>query len=150
MTFAGIVASTIFLGDTFSTTFKKKAILALGFAAVLFLCGWLLTPLGISKIRATPTWGLYSSGAATLCFLALYWICDIRGYKRWASLVHAGGANTLLTYLLPDLFFVTLGGLAVLNQWQFGWQGVVKSIIFTVFILLLSTALTKARVRMQL
>jgi len=58
ITVAGIVVSTILLSDAFATTFDSKATLTLGFAASLFVAGRLLSPLGISKIHATPTWGL--------------------------------------------------------------------------------------------
>jgi heparan-alpha-glucosaminide N-acetyltransferase len=150
MTMAGIVVSTIFLTHEFAGTFPRKAALALAFAAVLFIAGWLLTPLGISKIRATPTWGLYSSGAATLCFLLLYWICDVLKHVRWAVPVHPAGSNTLLTYLLPDLFYFAFGSLAIVNHWQHGWPGVVKSLIFTGLMLCLAAVFTRLRVRMQL
>jgi heparan-alpha-glucosaminide N-acetyltransferase len=146
---AGIVTSTIFLSDAFATP-KLKALWAFSFAAALFLTGWLLTPLGISKIRATPTWGLYSAGAATLAFLALYCICDVQKHIRWAALVKPAGSNTLLTYLLPDFYFVTLGSVAFLNQWQHGWQGVLKSLVFTVLMLELSAVLTRCKLRLQL
>lgn len=147
---AGIVTSQIFLTDSFAKSFKQKATLAFAFAALLLISGFLLTPLGISKIRATPTWGLYSAGAATLSFLLLYWICDIRKHTRWALPVKSAGSNTLLTYLLPDLFYVTLGGLAILQRWESGWQGVVKCLLLTALMLVLSTLLTKAKIRLQL
>jgi predicted acyltransferase len=150
LTMAGIVTSTIFLSDTLAATPKQKALWAMVFSAALFLAGWLLTPLGISKIRATPTWGLYSAGAATFAFLALYWICDVRKHVRWAALVKPAGSNTLLTYLLPDLFFVTLGSLAWLNPWGHGWQGVLQSLVFTFVILGISAVLTRYKLRMQL
>jgi hypothetical protein len=150
LTMAGIVTSAIFLSDGLASTAKQKALWALIFAAALFLAGWLLAPLGISKIRATPTWGLYSAGAATLAFLALYWICDVHKHVRWAAIVKPAGSNTLLTYLLPDFFFVTLGGLAWLNPWGHGWQGVVQSSIFTLVILGISGILTRLKLRMQL
>jgi heparan-alpha-glucosaminide N-acetyltransferase len=150
LTMAGIVTSTIFLGDTMAATPKQKALWAFAFAAALFLAGWLLTPLGISKIRATPTWGLYSAGAATLAFLALYWICDVHQHVRWAAIVKPAGSNTLLTYLLPDLFFVTLGTLSWLNPWGHGWQGVLQSLVFTLVILGISAILTRYQLRMQL
>ena len=35
---------------------------------LMLMAGWILTPFGISKIRATPTWSLYSIGAAILMF----------------------------------------------------------------------------------
>jgi predicted acyltransferase len=147
---AGIVVSTIFLSDVFAATFARKAALALGFAAILFAGGWLLTPLGISKIRATPTWGLYSAGAATLCFLLLYWVCDERKHSKWAQPVRPAGSNTLLTYLLPDLFYFAFGSLAIMELWDYGWPGVVKSLVFTGLILCLAAAFTQLKVRMQL
>jgi heparan-alpha-glucosaminide N-acetyltransferase len=150
LTMAGIVTSTIFLSDSLAATAKQKALWAFAFASALFLAGWLLTPLGISKIRATPTWGLYSAGAATLAFLALYWVCDVHKHVRWAAIVKPAGSNTLLTYLLPDLFFVTLGSLAWLNPWGHGWQGVMQSLIFTLLILGISAILTRYKLRMQL
>ncbi|WP_263356439.1 DUF5009 domain-containing protein [Acidicapsa ligni] len=150
LVFAGIVTSQIFLTDSFAKTFKQKATVALGFAALLFLSGFLLTPLGISKIRATPTWGLYSAGAATLCFLLLYWICDVHKHTRWALPVKSAGSNTLLTYLLPDLFDVTLGGLVIFQGWDYGLPGVIKTLILTALMLCISTVLTKAKIRLQL
>jgi heparan-alpha-glucosaminide N-acetyltransferase len=150
LTMAGIVTSTIFLSDSLAATAKQKALWAFAFASALFLAGWLLTPLGISKIRATPTWGLYSAGAATLAFLALYWICDVHKHVGWAAIVKPAGSNTLLTYLLPDFFFVTLGSLAWLNPWGHGWQGVMQSLIFTLVILGISAILTRYKLRMQL
>jgi heparan-alpha-glucosaminide N-acetyltransferase len=150
LTMAGIVTSTIFLSDTLAATAKQKALWAIAFASALFLAGWLLTPLGISKIRATPTWGLYSAGAATLAFLALYWVCDVHKHVRWTAIVKPAGSNTLLTYLLPDLFFVTLGSLAWVNPWGHGWQGVMQSLIFTLLILGISAILTRYKLRMQL
>lgn len=150
MVMAGIFASTIFFSDTFATTFNRKAVLAVGFAAALFLTGWLLAPLGISKIRATPTWGLFSAGAATLCFLLLYWVCDIRKHAGWALPVKPAGSNTLLTYLLPDIFYFAFGSLAIVSHWQRGWQGVIKSFVFTGLILCFAAIFTRLKVRMQL
>jgi heparan-alpha-glucosaminide N-acetyltransferase len=74
----------------------------------------------------------------------------VHRHVRWAAIVKPAGSNTLLTYLLPDLFFVTLGSLAYLNPWGRGWQGVVQSLVFTLVILGISAILTRYRVRMQL
>jgi heparan-alpha-glucosaminide N-acetyltransferase len=150
MILAGVFVSAVFLSDAFAITFGRKAVLAVGFAAALFVSGWLLAPLGISKIRATPTWGLYSAGAATLCFLLLYWICDVQKHSRWALPIKPAGSNTLLTYLLPDIFYFAFGSLAVMNHWVHGWPGVMKSLVFTAFILCLAAIFTRLKVRMQL
>ena len=103
---------------------------AVVFAVIALLLGWLLTPLGISKIRATPTWTLWDIGAAVLVFTLLYWICDLKRKTAWATLVHPAGANTLTTYLLPDLWYFVLGAFALSattwldTHFNLGWPGV--------------------------
>jgi heparan-alpha-glucosaminide N-acetyltransferase len=153
MTMGGVVTSVIFLGDHRWKTPKQRMQLAAVFAALNLVAGWLLTPLGISKIRATPTWSLYSVGAAVLCFTLLYWVCDLRKRTGWAFMVRSAGSNTLLTYLLPDFYAFIIGATGAVyfeTHWAFGWPGVVKSVIFTLFILAVSTLLTRWRLRMQL
>jgi heparan-alpha-glucosaminide N-acetyltransferase len=153
ITMAGVVTSAIFLGDHRWRTARGRMIAAVVFALPVLAAGWLLTPLGISKIRATPTWCLYSIGAAVLCFTLLYWICDVKKRTAWAFFVRPAGANTLLTYLLPDFydFLITLTGLLYFERhFSFGWPGVVKCVVFTFFILGVSGLLTRLRLRMQL
>ncbi|MES2220825.1 MAG: DUF5009 domain-containing protein, partial [Acidobacteriota bacterium] len=75
---AGVVTSIIFLGKHRWQTLRQKMWLALGFAVATLAAAWLLAPLGISKIRATPTWCLVSVGASVLCFMLLYWVCDVK------------------------------------------------------------------------
>ena len=126
---------------------------AMIFALLALVAGWLAVPLGISKIRATPAWTLWNIGAAVLAFTLLYWICDQRQTTAWASLVQPAGANTLLTYLLPDAWYFLLGTLGITwmeTHFTFGWAGVVKSVVFTLLILGIASVLTRARVRLQL
>ncbi|MGC2162568.1 MAG: DUF5009 domain-containing protein [Silvibacterium sp.] len=153
MTMGGVVTSAIFLGDHRWRTAKQKMLLAIAFAVPVLAAGWLLIPLGISKNRATPTWSLWSVGGAVLCFTLLYWICDVKKRTGWAFFVRSAGANTLLTYLLPDFYayLISFTGLLYFEtHFSFGWPGVVKSIVFTLFILGISTLLTRWRLRMQL
>lgn len=147
---AGIVASTIFLDSKLAQTFQQKAFWALGYAAVLLGAGWLLSPFGISKLGATPSWCLYCSGISVLLFLALYWLADVRHITGWATILKPAGSNTLLTYLLPDLFYFAMEALYITTQWNSGWPGVIRSIVFTFAMLGLAGLLTKLRVRMQL
>lgn len=153
ITMAGVVASTIFLGAHRWQSHRQKTLLAVIFGIACFAAGWLLTPLGISKIRATPTWCLYSVGAATVSFALLHWISDVKKQTRWAIFARPAGANTLMTYLLPDFyaFFVALTGLSYFEtHFSAGWPGVFKSVIFTAFILGIAAILTKLKVRMHL
>jgi predicted acyltransferase len=146
---AGVVASMIFLDSALAKTFRQKALWAAGYSALLFAAGRLLSPFGISKDYGTPTWCLYCAGISTLLFLALYWLADTKQWSGWAALIKPAGSNTLLTYLLPDIFY------AVVGAWYFqslshGWPGVVRSLLFTIFILSMSGVLTKWKIRMQL
>ena len=153
----GVVTSQMFLGvnplAAERPSPKTATIAAIGFAAVCLAAGFILTPLGISKIRATPSWTLWCVGDAVLMFTLLYWICDRKGFTSWAFLFKPAGANTLLTYLLPDLWFFvlwTLGFTWLENHYGTGAPAVIKTLAFTVLMLLFSVLLTRAKVRLQL
>jgi heparan-alpha-glucosaminide N-acetyltransferase len=153
ITMGGIVTSVIFLGDHSWKALGQKMSMAVAFALAAFAAGRLLTPLGISKIRATPTWSLYCIAAAVVCFAILYWICDVKKKTGWAFFARPAGANTLLTYLLPDLYyFVTaaIGFTYVGTHTNYGWPGVVRSLVFTAFILAIAALLTRCKIRLQL
>lgn len=153
MTMGGVVTSAIFLGDHRWRAAEQKMLAAIAFAVPVLVAGWLLIPLGISKNRATPTWALYSVGAAVLCFTLLYWISDVKKKTGWAFWVRSAGSNTLLTYLLPDFyaFLISFTGLLYFEtHFSAGWPGAVKSAVFTLFILGVSALLTRCRLRMQL
>ncbi len=153
MIMAGIVTSGIVLGKDARRSLRGRMWLALAFAIANLAAAWLLAPLGISKIRATPTWCLASVGASVLVFLLLYWVCDVRGKTIWARLVEPAGENPLLTYLLPDLYYPIAGlaGFTYLDHhYNMGSPGVIRAIVFTGVILLLSAGLTRARIRLQL
>ena len=153
ITLAGIVTSVIFLGAHRSKALGQKILLGLLFGIAALVAGWLLTPLGISKIRATPTWSLYSIGAAVLLFTALYWICDVRKQTAWAFFARPAGSNTLTTYLLPDLWYYILAAAGIRyfdTHLNFSWPGAVRCAVFTAFILAVAALLTRWRVRLQL
>lgn len=154
---AGVVTSQIFLGTRAAAharlTPMKATVAAVAFGAAALFAGWLLMPLGISKIRATPTWALWSVGAAVLLFTALYWICDQKRQTSWAGFLRPAGNNTLLTYLLPDIVYFLLSALGIQFldvHFNTGWPGVAKTLVFTLLMLYLSSVLTRAKIRLQL
>jgi heparan-alpha-glucosaminide N-acetyltransferase len=151
--FAGIVTSVIFLGAHRWQSIGQKTFLGLAFGISALIAGWLLTPLGISKIRATPTWSLYSIGAAVLLFTVLYWICDVKKKTGWAFFARPAGSNTLTTYLLPDFWYyiLTAAGITYFDtHFDYGWPGAVRCALFTAFILAAAALLTRWRVRLRL
>ncbi len=148
--FAGLMTSLLFLTDSFTANRTRKTRSALGFAGALFAVGLLTVPLGISKVRATPTWCLVCSAAAICAFLLLYWICDVKKHARWAGFVRPAGSNTLLTYLLPPLCAAALGREVFFPHWDYGWFAVAQAVVFTTGIMALAALLTRWRVRVQL
>jgi len=154
---AGVVVSQIFLGASPGITPrpapKQAMTVAISLGIVALIAGWICIPLGISKIRATPTWSLWSIGAAILLFTFLYWICDVRRQTNWAFLLKPAGTNALLTYLLPDLWYFLMGTLGITyldTHLNLGWPAVVKTVVFTLVMLSFASLLTRARVRLQL
>ena len=150
---AGVVTSRIFLGTDARPTPKRALSFATGFAVLILIAGWVCTPLGISKIRATPTWSLDSVAASVLLFSLLYWVCDVKRRTSWAFWVRPAGANTLLTYLLPDLWyflFAAMGATYLDTHLSVGWPGVLKTVVFTLLMLAVASGLTKAKLRLQL
>jgi predicted acyltransferase len=150
---AGVVTSIIFLGKHRWQTLSQKMWLALGFAVATLAAAWIMAPLGISKIRATPTWCLVSVGASVLCFMLLYWVCDVKRKTGWAFFAKPAGENTLLTYLLPDIYYFlfSLIGFSFLDRYfRDGASGVIGAILFTFAILAVSAVLTRMRIRLQL
>jgi len=71
--------------------------LALGF----FLRKWFI----ISKLLATPSWGMICSGISFLVFAAIYWLADVRGLTGWADFVRPAGRYSLTTYLAPNILY---------------------------------------------
>jgi heparan-alpha-glucosaminide N-acetyltransferase len=151
---AGVVTTGIFLPRRKpETAFQQKAFAATLISIAALLSGWLLSPLGISKIRATPTWCLYSIGCSVLLFTLLYWICDVRKKHAWFWFTRPAGENTLLTYLLPDFYFFIVSAIGFSyfeSHANFGLLGVLRCVLFTALILMLSALLTRWKLRLHI
>lgn len=147
---AGALTTAIFLSGAEFTAYRTKALWGAVLGVALLLCGWATAALGVSKNRATPAWCFFSAGAAVLIFMALHWICDIRGRRAWAGSTKAAGSNTLLTYLLPDLYYFGIGTLWIPRMFQHGWPGAARALIFTAAMAALATVLTRWRVRLHI
>lgn len=148
ITMAGIVASQIFLGRA-ALPFRRRALEAAGYAAALFAAGALTLGFGVTKLGATPAWCLWCSAISVVLFLGLYWLADVKGSSKWAWFARPAGENTLLTYLVPDLYYAS--GLTVLAApFSAGWPGVARAAVMTAVMLAAAGALTRLRVRMQL
>lgn len=150
ITMAGLLLSMIFIKNDITSSLKLKITWGIGYAIILFLAGWLLLPFGLAKIGSTPSYTLFSSGICILLFILMYVVVDIKGHSRWASFLKPAGSNPLLTYILPDIYYAILGltHANIINPE--GWPGVLRALIFSLFILAVSALMTRLKIRLQL
>jgi predicted acyltransferase len=150
----GILASLIFFDETNPLTTQKRFLEAFGFAAMLFIAGYLLRPYyKISKIHATPTWCLYSAGFGTIVFAFLYWLIDIKQVKRWTAFFKPAASNPLLTYIIPDIIYylTSLFGISLISDsLDQGLTGIAWSAFFAVAVMGIAALLNKLKVRLKL
>lgn len=78
-------------------------------AAGFVLRNWFI----ISKIKATPSWGMICNGISIILFALLYLIVDIMGKSRWAKPFETAGKNSLTTYLAPDIIYYICWGFSI-------------------------------------
>jgi predicted acyltransferase len=147
---AGVILSKLFLEKAVASTLRSRLLWGAGFAAVLFVSGWLLLPFGLSKIGSTPSWCLLSAGYVVVLFMLIYYMVDIKGVYKWASIIKPAGSNPLLTYLLPDIYYAIVGLYHFRTVAGEGWPGVVRAFLFTLFILGISAIMTRYKIRLQL
>jgi heparan-alpha-glucosaminide N-acetyltransferase len=90
----------------------------LSLAAGFILRKWFI----ISKIQATPSWGLICNGISMMLFALLYWIIDIKKHTKWTFFLKPAGENSLTTYLAPDVIYYLIWstGIPVLIYKQSG------------------------------
>lgn len=150
MTLAGVLAAFVIVGNTVAATVRQKIRWMVASAAMLFVVGFALRPLGISKNNDTPTWCLYCTGANLLLVLLLYWMADVKGWREWAKFAKPVGENPLLAYFLPfiPLLLVPLHQLTTLGT--AGWWGVWKSVVLTAMVLVITQLLVQAKVTLRL
>ena len=107
-------------------------------------------PFGLAKIGSTPSWCLYSAGICVITFMVLYWIVDLKAISGWAGFIKPAGSNPLLTYILPDIYYAIFGLYHFAGIAGEGWPGVLRSILFSLFILAVSAIFTRLKIRLQL
>jgi predicted acyltransferase len=96
--------------DDFRKTFLS--ILSLGIMSIIIgfiFRNWFI----ISKIQATPSWGLICNGISMILFALLFWIIDIKKRIKWALTLKPAGENSLTVYLVPDMFYYIIWGLGL-------------------------------------
>ena len=107
---------------------------------------------GISKIRATPAWVLICSSITIIIFMIIYWLSDLKSKSNWFAILKPAGTNTLLCYLLPYFAYaiVVLLHLSLPETLLTGFIGLIKSIVFSLLIVICAGWLEKAGIKLKL
>ena len=150
----GLVLTLIFFDEGKVVSTQNRFLQAFIFTALLFIAGYFLRPYyKISKIHATPTWGLYSAGFCCIIFAFLYWLIDKKKIQGWTNFFKPAGSNPLLTYIIPDIIYYLTALLAISlfpESLKYGWIGIIWSLFFAVAVMGIVIVLNKMKLRLQL
>ncbi|HNW58667.1 MAG TPA: heparan-alpha-glucosaminide N-acetyltransferase domain-containing protein [bacterium] len=110
MSYGAITMAGVLLGEAIATgeqrrIIRRSLLLALvfgGLGLALHQLGFLSGNLKLcfNKPDVSASYALFTSGLASLLFLVLYVVVDLRGYKKWAWPFIEFGRNALLAYFL--------------------------------------------------
>jgi predicted acyltransferase len=122
----------LFVGELLRTrrTAREKLGYLLVWGAALAAAGLALQPLfPINKNLWSPTYVLFTAGAALLALGATYWLVDLRGDTAWARPFEIFGTNAIAAYVGSGLLAKLLlavrwgegaGGSVTLWSWLYG------------------------------
>ncbi len=150
---AGVLTTLVMRKFQENQTRMLTVILSLGVFSMLagfIIRNWII----ISKIQATPSWGLICNGISMILFCILYYIIDIRGITSWSGFIKPAGQNSLTTYLAPDILYhlIWMTGMPILIYKQSPEPLIViaGSIIWSLLMVGLSALLVRIGIRLKL
>jgi heparan-alpha-glucosaminide N-acetyltransferase len=134
---------------------RKTIIVLVAMGAFCIIAGFVLRKwFIISKIRATPSWGLICDGISLNVFALLYWIIDVRKQTKWTFFLKPAGENSLTTYLAPDIIYylIWMTGVPLLIYKESSVPIVViaGSIIWALLMVGLTKLLVRFKIRLKL
>ncbi len=150
----GLIAGLI-IKSIPSKEFRKIILVFTGLGLLYLIAGFFLRRwFIISKIQATPSWGMICSGISMLVFIILYWIADVKGKIRWAEFLRPAGENSLTTYIAPDILYYLIWstGIPILIYKQSHEPLIViaGSLIWAILMVGLTALLARLKIRLKL
>lgn len=156
LTHAALVASGIIISLLF---FDRKTPLkinwgVIGFAILFFVVAYLLRPYyGISKIKGTPSWAMFSACICTVLFYFLYWLIEIKKQTKWSNFFMPAASNPLLIYIIPGIiyyFTLALNIHIIPDYFREGIYGILWSLVFSTIMLLVMKICNKYKIQLHL
>ena len=93
-----------------STVEKTAGILAVG--VLLIIAGKLMKhDIPLNKHLWTPSYVVYTSGAALLCLGACCWLIDVKGWRTWAKPFMYYGMNAIASYFGASAMAIIIAGI---------------------------------------
>ena len=150
----GLTAGLI-LRKTIQSDHKMVMLNLFGLGAICLVSGFILRHWFIlSKIQATPSWGLVCCGISLFVFTLIYLVTDVWMKKDWASFFKPAGQNSLTTYLAPDILYylIWMSGLPLLfyKQSEDPIVVVIGSIVWAILMVWLTALLKRLGISLKL
>jgi predicted acyltransferase len=135
--------------------FKKVISIFTGLGVLYIISGFILRNwFIISKIQATPSWGMICNGISFIIFILLYWIADVRNKINWASFLQPAGENSLTTYIAPDILYYLIWSsgipLLIYKQSHEPLIVVAGSIIWALLMVGLTSLLVRLKIKLKI
>jgi predicted acyltransferase len=148
---AGIIISLLFF-DRKTPVKINWAII--GFAVLFFAIAVFLRPYyGISKIKGTPSWTMFSACICTVLFYFLYWLMEIKKQTKWSNFFMPAAANPLLIYILPGVLYYFLKAInihIIPGYFRVGVPGILWSLAFSTIMLFVMRICNKYKIQLHL
>jgi predicted acyltransferase len=146
----GIILKKHSRSESGKTILTIVTIGVLSIVAGFFLRKWFI----ISKIQATPSWGLICNGISMILFALLYWIIDIKDRYRWSFFLKPAAENSLTTYLTSNILYYLIWstGIPVLIYKQSGIPFVIiaGSVVWALLIVVVTAVLVRFNIKLKL
>lgn len=152
-TMAGVTASVIYIRYSNSGKFSFFPVILLVLGILCLFYGFGTRPFwGISKIRATPAWVGICSGISFITYALLFWLVDLKRLKNWALPLKPAGTSTLTCYLVPYIWYavITLAGISLPLYLRTGVIGLIKSLTFSLLVILLTGLINRFGIKLKI
>ncbi|OXB00027.1 DUF5009 domain-containing protein [Flavobacterium pectinovorum] len=148
---AGVIISLLFFDRKIPLKINWPVIF---FAILFFVTGYFLRPyFGISKIKGTPSWTMFSAAICTVLFYFLYWLMEIKKQTEWSDFFMPAAANPLLIYILPGIiyYFNLAFKIEIIpDYFREGLPGIIWSLLFSTIMLLVMKICNKYKIQLHL
>jgi predicted acyltransferase len=153
-TMAGVLTAIFYSRWTAQGRAMQSLVRILLLAPVLLAAGFALRSLGgIAKLGDTPSWILICTAISMVVFALLAYVVDLRGHQKWFALIRPAGTSTLMCYLLTYIHY------SIFRMLPVGWRlplglrsgdiGLLKSVVFSLLIVVLTGWLEKRKFRLS-